>query len=117
MAERPHATGKGSERPKGAKPYALAKGAKTSVDPKMAEKIPRRRIEMAGSERVRAGPSIVDPRPEKWALVTHPNADFETIVDLLGGSQTLGSAVKSELDAHELLNQGLPRAALSRRLR
>jgi putative toxin-antitoxin system antitoxin component (TIGR02293 family) len=112
MAERQHRAGSASERPKGAERDALAKGAKTSVDPKMAEKIIRPRIETAGSERVRAGPSIVDPRPEKRDLAEHTDDDFETIVDLLGGSQTLGSAIKSELDAHELLNQGLPRAAL-----
>jgi putative toxin-antitoxin system antitoxin component (TIGR02293 family) len=34
--------------------------------------------------------------------------------DLLGGSQILGSQIKSELDAHELLHRGLPRAALSK---
>ena len=34
--------------------------------------------------------------------------------DLLGGSQILGSKIRSELDAHELLHRGLPRAALSK---
>ena len=38
---------------------------------------------------------------------------IEETSDLLGGSQILGSRIKSELEAHELLNRGLPRAALS----
>lgn len=38
---------------------------------------------------------------------------LQNISDLLGGSQTLGSAINSDLEAHELLHQGLPRAALS----
>jgi putative toxin-antitoxin system antitoxin component (TIGR02293 family) len=42
-----------------------------------------------------------------------PEDDFEIISDLLGGSQTLGSAIKSDMGAHELLNQGLPKAALN----
>jgi putative toxin-antitoxin system antitoxin component (TIGR02293 family) len=112
MAETRRAAGKASERPKGANRNALAKGVKTSVDPKVAE-ILRRRVEMAGSERGRADPLIVDSGPQKRDVIAHTDDDFETIVDLLGGSQTLGSAIKSELDAHELLNQGLPRAALS----
>jgi putative toxin-antitoxin system antitoxin component (TIGR02293 family) len=33
---------------------------------------------------------------------------------LLGGSKILGSQIKSELDAHELLHRGLPRAAVSK---
>jgi propane monooxygenase coupling protein len=33
--------------------------------------------------------------------------------DLLGGRGILGSTIESELDAHELLHKGLPRAALS----
>jgi putative toxin-antitoxin system antitoxin component (TIGR02293 family) len=37
---------------------------------------------------------------------------LQTISDLLGGSQILGTEIKSDLDAHELLHQGLPRAAL-----
>jgi propane monooxygenase coupling protein len=38
---------------------------------------------------------------------------IEETSDLLGGSQILGSQIKSELEAHEMLNQGLPRAALN----
>jgi putative toxin-antitoxin system antitoxin component (TIGR02293 family) len=33
--------------------------------------------------------------------------------ELLGGRKVLGYAIQSELDAHELLHRGLPRAALS----
>ena len=40
--------------------------------------------------------------------------DLQETSDLLGGSQILGSQIKSELDAHELLHRGLPRAALSK---
>jgi putative toxin-antitoxin system antitoxin component (TIGR02293 family) len=41
-------------------------------------------------------------------------SSLQEISDLLGGSQILGSQIKSELDAHELLHRGLPRAALSK---
>jgi putative toxin-antitoxin system antitoxin component (TIGR02293 family) len=40
-------------------------------------------------------------------------SNIQAIADLLGGPQTLGSAIESELEAHELLHRGLPRAALS----
>ena len=40
-------------------------------------------------------------------------SSFEEISDLLGGRGVLGSMIESELDAHELLHRGLPRAALS----
>ena len=42
------------------------------------------------------------------------NFPIQETSDLLGGSQILGSQIKSELDAHELLRRGLPRAALSK---
>jgi putative toxin-antitoxin system antitoxin component (TIGR02293 family) len=45
--------------------------------------------------------------------VQKAESDLQRISDLLGGSQTLGSTINTELDAHELLHQGLPRAALS----
>jgi putative toxin-antitoxin system antitoxin component (TIGR02293 family) len=38
---------------------------------------------------------------------------LEDVSTLLGGRSVLGSIVESELDAHELLHRGLPRAALS----
>ena len=40
-------------------------------------------------------------------------SNLQKTLDLLGGSQILGPPVESELDAHELLHRGLPRAALS----
>src|SRR5579871_2478268 len=39
--------------------------------------------------------------------------ELQIISDLLGGRQILGSAIDSELDAHELLHRGLPRASVS----
>jgi putative toxin-antitoxin system antitoxin component (TIGR02293 family) len=38
--------------------------------------------------------------------------ELRETLDLLGGPRILGSAILSELDAHELLHKGLPRAAL-----
>jgi putative toxin-antitoxin system antitoxin component (TIGR02293 family) len=38
---------------------------------------------------------------------------WQEISDLLGGRETLGSTIESDLDVHELLRRGLPRAALS----
>jgi putative toxin-antitoxin system antitoxin component (TIGR02293 family) len=38
---------------------------------------------------------------------------LEDVSTLLGGRPILGPAIQSELDAHELLHRGLPRAALS----
>jgi putative toxin-antitoxin system antitoxin component (TIGR02293 family) len=40
-------------------------------------------------------------------------SSLQDISDLLGGSQILGGVINTELDAHELLHRGLPRAALS----
>ena len=37
---------------------------------------------------------------------------FEDVSTLLGGRRVLGSMIESELEAHELLHRGLPRAAL-----
>lgn len=39
--------------------------------------------------------------------------ELQEILDLLGGRQILGATLKSELDVHELLHRGLPRAAVS----
>jgi putative toxin-antitoxin system antitoxin component (TIGR02293 family) len=41
------------------------------------------------------------------------NSSLQKTLELLGGRKILGSAVESELDAHELLHHGLPRAALN----
>ena len=39
--------------------------------------------------------------------------ELQSISALLGGLQILGSAIESELDAHDLLHRGLPRASVS----
>jgi putative toxin-antitoxin system antitoxin component (TIGR02293 family) len=39
--------------------------------------------------------------------------ELQKILDLLGGHKILGPAVKTDLDAHELLHRGLPRGALT----
>jgi putative toxin-antitoxin system antitoxin component (TIGR02293 family) len=41
------------------------------------------------------------------------SGELQEILDLLGGRQILGATIKSELDVHELLHRGLPRAAVS----
>jgi putative toxin-antitoxin system antitoxin component (TIGR02293 family) len=46
-------------------------------------------------------------------LIDAETANSGTIADLLGGSQILGRVINTELDAHEMLHEGLPRAALS----
>jgi putative toxin-antitoxin system antitoxin component (TIGR02293 family) len=38
---------------------------------------------------------------------------FEDVSNLLGGRKVIGSSIESDLEAHELLHRGLPRAALS----
>jgi putative toxin-antitoxin system antitoxin component (TIGR02293 family) len=39
---------------------------------------------------------------------------LDDVSSLLGGRRVLGSSIENELDAHELLHRGLPRAALSK---
>ena len=39
--------------------------------------------------------------------------ELRKISDLLGGRQVLGAKIESEMDAHALLNRGLPRGALT----
>lgn len=38
---------------------------------------------------------------------------MQTVSDLLGGRRVLGATIESEMDAHALLNRGLPRGALT----
>ena len=49
-------------------------------------------------------------------LIVEEPEDIESvmreIVDLLGGRHILGATIESELEAHELLHRGLPRASL-----
>jgi len=53
-------------------------------------------------------------RPSKSAksIEGEANQELQVISDLLGGRQILGSAIESELEAHELLRRGLPRASV-----
>jgi putative toxin-antitoxin system antitoxin component (TIGR02293 family) len=116
MVERQHTTGKakrvdvvvGKARSKGAKHTDVGVGRTVGHLPAVSDKSLKRDVERG--ELVRVGSLIADSKPRE---VEYPEQDFEIIFDLLGGSQTLGSAIKSDMDAHELLNQGLPKAALS----
>lgn len=49
-------------------------------------------------------------------LIVEEPEDIESVmrevVDLLGGRHILGATIESELEAHELLHRGLPRASL-----
>jgi putative toxin-antitoxin system antitoxin component (TIGR02293 family) len=56
-------------------------------------------------------PSNSFDKLEKGTLENMMDGLQETL-DLLGGPPILGPAIQSELDAHELLHRGLPRAAL-----
>jgi putative toxin-antitoxin system antitoxin component (TIGR02293 family) len=51
---------------------------------------------------------------EAAMAASRPGSYFEDVFTLLGGSKILGSTIHSELDAHELLQRGLPRVALSK---
>jgi putative toxin-antitoxin system antitoxin component (TIGR02293 family) len=143
MADRQHTTGKASERSKGVKRHAImerhgaekesskgervtrgklpgggwivsSKGSKPVVvgDRVTVGRLPeilKRDVQRVG--RVKGGSLIVDSGPQKD--IEFSEDDFEVILDLLGGSPILGSTIKSDLDAHEMLNRGLPRAALN----
>jgi putative toxin-antitoxin system antitoxin component (TIGR02293 family) len=53
-------------------------------------------------------------RPKSSKIFTSgTKEELQIISDLLGGRHILGSAVKSELDAHALLNRGLPKGAVT----
>jgi putative toxin-antitoxin system antitoxin component (TIGR02293 family) len=107
MAERQHTTGKATERSKGVKHAG-------STDPleaageilRRATEKPRSRIERS----VLSGDSFEKLEKDTLADIT---SDLQEILDLLGGLEILERPIKTELDAHELLHQGLPRAALS----
>jgi putative toxin-antitoxin system antitoxin component (TIGR02293 family) len=77
------------------KPAHLTEGAHDALAREASERLRKRVAALAGSFQE------VD------------SSSLQKISDLLGGDRILGSAVKSELDAHELLHRGLPRAALS----
>lgn len=121
MAERQHTTGKASEPAKGVKRYAAhsdmasmhAAGkadflaASTTVG-----RLPHSRVVERSSEHVESSVLAAGARSGK-DIIGRPDYDFKIILDLLGGSQILGSAIKSDLDAHELLHRGLPRGAVT----
>jgi putative toxin-antitoxin system antitoxin component (TIGR02293 family) len=72
--------------------------AERQYTPKTEEKPPKR-----GSARV------VDDMDALEDFQSH----MREILDLLGGQQLLGSTIETELDAHELIRRGLPRASVS----
>lgn len=49
---------------------------------------------------------------EEAAALEDVERVMQDVSDLLGGRQILGVTIESELDAHELLHRGLPRASL-----
>ena len=139
MADRQHTTGKASERSKDVKRRAIRERHGTKKESSKGE-LTRGMAKLPGGWIVsskRSKPVVVDDRvtvvrlpeilerdvqrigrvkggssrPEKD--IEFSEDDFEVILDLLGGSPILGSTIKSDLDAHEMLNQGLPRAALN----
>jgi putative toxin-antitoxin system antitoxin component (TIGR02293 family) len=112
MAERQPPAGK--ERTEGFKRFKSAKRA-SLVDPlEAAGETLRRATEKPGS---RVKPSVLPgdhfEKLEKDTLAAI-NSSLQETLDLLGGMEILERSVKSELDAHELLHRGLPRAALSK---
>jgi hypothetical protein len=67
-------------------------------------------------ERIKKDGYVIMDRQELGASesrLQEGQGSLQTVSDLLGGSQILGSQVKSDLEAHERLHQGLPRAALN----
>jgi putative toxin-antitoxin system antitoxin component (TIGR02293 family) len=100
---------------------------KVFVDPKMAAGIREKRTVTPSSKRVMGGALLEKESREFLEKDLHEaiasafasssqeieSSNLQKISALLGGDQILGSTIKSELDAHELLNRGLPRAALS----
>jgi putative toxin-antitoxin system antitoxin component (TIGR02293 family) len=140
MAEREH-TGKSSERAKGIKRHASSKNVKRyaagAVEGRAQKSISRsesfspsalpgnlgrvRKVGPAGDDvDGRESPRILrdqESRPQELAAsessLRKAESSLQEILDLLGGSPALGSAINTQLDAHELLHQGLPRGALA----
>jgi putative toxin-antitoxin system antitoxin component (TIGR02293 family) len=52
--------------------------------------------------------------PIRWIPSFEGGVTLKDVATLFGGRSVLGSRIESELDAHELLHRGLPRAALSK---
>jgi putative toxin-antitoxin system antitoxin component (TIGR02293 family) len=61
----------------------------------------------------RAGNPIEKLVKDQIAALNALNSGLQETLDLLGGDQVLGLTVQSDLDAHELLDRGLPRGALT----
>jgi putative toxin-antitoxin system antitoxin component (TIGR02293 family) len=138
MPERQHLTGKASKSVKSSrlvagttkraeaieklrkKLKARSKGVKGSAIPKILVKS-RRRLKASvltndQFERIKNdGYGIIDRQElaASQSRLQEGQGSLQIISDLLGGSQILGSQVKSDLEAHERLHQGLPRAALN----
>jgi putative toxin-antitoxin system antitoxin component (TIGR02293 family) len=70
--------------------------------------VPDGDVEKVG--RVRVGDVLERLEKDTFAAL---NSNLQETLELLGGRVVLGAAIHSELDAHELLHRGLPRAALS----
>lgn len=141
MAEKQHTTGKSSERPKGIKRHASSKGVKRcaaeTVEGRAQKPISRSKsfkpsvipgtlgrlrkdVPAGGYVEARGTLQILrnrESRTQQFAAtgssLQKAESDLQKISDLLGGSQTFGSPINTELDAHELLHRGLPRGALT----
>ena len=141
MAEREHTPGKSSERAKGIKRDASSKDVKRyaagTIEGRAQKSISRsesfrpsvipgslgrvRKVVPAGGDvDGRESPQILRGRERRPPELAASESSFQKaesslqeILDLLGGSQALGSAINTQLDAHELLHQGLPRGALT----
>jgi putative toxin-antitoxin system antitoxin component (TIGR02293 family) len=138
MPERQHFTGKASKSVKGSrlvagttkraeaveklrkKLKARSKGVKVFADPEILVKSGRRLkasvLTNDQFERINKDGYVIIDMQESAASerrLQEGEGSLQIISDLLGGSQVLGSQVKSDLEAHERLHQGLPRAALN----
>jgi putative toxin-antitoxin system antitoxin component (TIGR02293 family) len=121
MAERQHTVGKAKnfKRTVSYKPAGLAgeptSGKASSKRAKHAGLVDP--LEAAGeilrlvTEKTRSPGNPVEKLVEDQ--IPALNRGLQETLDLLGGDQVLGLTVQSELDAHELLHYGLPRAALN----
>jgi putative toxin-antitoxin system antitoxin component (TIGR02293 family) len=98
--------------PKAASPKAPAAGAMKAMklQAMKARKFTVKAAVLPNPARGREKPVKIGESQTDDALLRNM---IQTIADLLGGTQVLGSTVESELEAHELLSRGLPRAALS----
>jgi hypothetical protein len=138
MPERQHFTGKASKSVKSSRSVAgttkraeavekprkklkaRSKGVKVFAVPKILVKSGRHLkasvLTNDQFERIKKDGYVIMDRQELGASesrLQEGQGSLQTVSDLLGGSQILGSQVKSDLEAHERLHQGLPRAALN----